>query len=269
MSTDQITETDLSKVKNSYGNYDCRYGFPDDCLYTEDLAEIRWIKKNKVRYLRCFHGFKRRSRNRYTPIVRGVVVLKSQFAYKPKVAKIRQKRVLNTIYKIDPTTLGQALYIINKKAKENGDYYLTKDAVLAKARRLGWTSDDEVHYSLQENRAYIIRSHYDSQEEYELALEFADRDDRGRPYNGYESYRIYLYTKLGGFGFHTPVDESNVKPEDGFDLGAGFRSPREMMLMPFTIIRARRMADYFLSDAFPIQENKDKTGPCPNNSSAA
>jgi hypothetical protein len=101
--------------------------------------------------------------------------------------------------------VGQALYVLNKYAKEDKRLYHDKE------RTLRYFPATELHVNTfkGEVREYVIRRNYEDEDEYDAALMEAIEDEQGRPYisGGIQPQtRMYLYYEVGGFGFHSPTE---------------------------------------------------------------
>jgi hypothetical protein len=116
---------------------------------------------------------------------------------------------------IDLDTILEALYIINKNVKniqnKDGDYRL-KDKVINKLVAENKHIKIEKHYAgpyLHEDRHYIIRSHYNDDDEYEQYMAMAYLDEHERPYISTGDTKVYdlfnCYYFPNNYSFHVPI----------------------------------------------------------------
>jgi hypothetical protein len=150
------------------------------------------------------------------------------YATKDFIAK--RKRVAKPfICECTKELIGECLYVINKIAKQKPAYYDIKDAVRKACEKKGYIDNLVVHASKSDNRDYIIRRDYEEDWEYEMAIDSAQRDERGRPYipRG-KIYLIFDYWTIGAFGFHSAPTRAKNKPKDAIEIEENFLAPRDI-----------------------------------------
>lgn len=144
--------------------------------------------------------------------------------------------------------VAEALYVLNKWAKEHTYLYEIKESVIEKCKELKWVDSEEIHCSKGENRTYVIYSNYDDEDKYHKALKGCKYDEKGRPYisDSEPCYLVFNYYKIGNHGFHSKPERKDCIPKNSILLEDNFIAPRGIVNSEFTLIKAKRIINKFL-----------------------